>query len=112
MPAIGAVRLNQLMIFLLIGHLLRISIMRMSPAGDPRPSCSRATKRTGLQSILPSCRTCCGANALKSARRRQSDFSFCVEWLFSQVFIMARACNSAFSRGPLTTFPFISTPAG
>jgi hypothetical protein len=46
------------------------------------------------------------------ARRRQSDFNFCVEWLFSQVFIMARACNSAFSRGPLTTFPFISTPAG
>jgi hypothetical protein len=33
MPAIDAVRRNQFMVFLLIGHLLRISIMIMSPAG-------------------------------------------------------------------------------
>jgi hypothetical protein len=31
---------------------------------------------------------------------------------FSQSFIRARACNSASSRDPNTTLPFISTPAG
>jgi hypothetical protein len=32
--------------------------------------------------------------------------------LFSQLSIMARACNSASLRDPMTTLPFISTPAG
>ena len=36
--------------------------------------------------------------------RRQFDR---VECFFSQVFIMARACNSACSRDPMTTLPFI-----
>jgi hypothetical protein len=31
---------------------------------------------------------------------------------FSQLSIMARACNSASLRNPMTTLPFISTPAG
>ena len=43
---------------------------------------------------------------------RQFEFGFCVECLFSQSFIRARACNSASSRDPITTLPFISTPAG
>jgi hypothetical protein len=30
----------------------------------------------------------------------------------SQLFIMARACNSASLRDPMTTLPFISTLAG
>jgi hypothetical protein len=44
--------------------------------------------------------------------RCQFDFRFCVECFLSQRFIMARACNSAFSRDPMTIFPFISTPVG
>ena len=31
---------------------------------------------------------------------------------FSQLSIRARACNSASLRDPMTTLPFISTPAG
>ena len=31
---------------------------------------------------------------------------------FSQLSIRARACNSAALRDPMTTLPFISTPAG
>jgi hypothetical protein len=46
------------------------------------------------------------------AARRQFEFGFCVECLFSQSFIRARACNSAFSRDPNTTLPFISSPVG
>jgi hypothetical protein len=49
---------------------------------------------------------------ISKKRRRQFEFGFCVECLFSQSFITARACNSASSRDPITTLPFISTPAG
>jgi hypothetical protein len=42
----------------------------------------------------------------------QFEFGFCAECFFSRSFIMARACNSASSRDPMTTLPFISTPVG
>ena len=45
-------------------------------------------------------------------RRCQFDFGFCVDCLLSQLSIKARARNSASSRDPVTTLPFISTPAG
>jgi hypothetical protein len=49
---------------------------------------------------------------ISKKRRRQFEFGFCVECLFSQSFIMARARNSASLRDPMTSLPAISTPAG
>lgn len=53
-------------------------------------SLSEATKLSNNPERVP----CLGV-FLWRQHQRQSDFSFCVECLFSQSFIMARACNSA-----------------
>ena len=75
-------------------------------AGAIRPYLDRRRPELAVRALAASCR------GLSKKRQRQLDFGFCVGCLFSQSFIRARACNSASSRDPNTTLPFISTPAG